>query len=139
MELDIKIDNDKENKFMKRREIEATAAYAGSTPTRDVVKQELCKKLSLNPDATAVVRIGQVYGSTSSHIILHSYKTREAMLALEKEGMKKNVKAAEAKNAEAKKEKVPGKEAEAKSEGKKEEAEKKVKKEEKAEAKEATK
>lgn len=89
MELDIKVNSDKENKFMNRREIEAFATYSGSTPGRDVVKQELCKKLNLNPDATAVVRIGQEYGSMTSSITLHSYKSKEEMLALEKEGRKK--------------------------------------------------
>ncbi len=104
MELDIKVDRDGENKFIKRREVEATATYSGSTPTREAVKQELCKKLSLNPDATAIVCIGQSYGSMSSHIILHSYQSKEEMLRLEKEGMKKDVKAQGKKAPEAKKE-----------------------------------
>ncbi len=89
MEMEIKVDNDKNNKLMNRREITATANYSGSTPARESVKQELCKMLSLKPDASAIVRISQLYGNMSSRIILHSYATKEEMMAFEKEGKRK--------------------------------------------------
>ncbi|MCL5427585.1 MAG: hypothetical protein M1321_00155 [Candidatus Marsarchaeota archaeon] len=139
MELEIRIGSDRENKFMKRREIGATAAYTGSTPTRDTVKQELCKKLGLNPDSSAIVRISQAYGSMSSTIMLHSYKTREEMLALEKEGRKKKAKPAGKpageKAPEAKDENAAANDAGAKQEEKRPEAKKEEAQEKKDEAK----
>ncbi|MCL5008510.1 MAG: hypothetical protein M1156_01305 [Candidatus Marsarchaeota archaeon] len=89
MEINIKIDNDAENKFMKRREIAATASYTGSTPNREIVKQEICKMLNLKPDASAIVNINQRYGSMSSSVLLHSYATKEAMLRFERKEAKK--------------------------------------------------
>lgn len=82
-ELEIKVDNDTENKLVQRREITATASYKGQTPDRETVKQQLCKMLSLKPDASTVVRIGQSFGSQSSSILMHSYATKEAMERME--------------------------------------------------------
>lgn len=126
MELEIKVDSDTENKLMGRREIAATATYTGSTPSRDIIKQELCKKLNLKPDSTAVVRISQIYGTMSSGIILHGYSTRETMLAFEKEGRKKD-------DAKAKEQKPAAEKPAEEKEEKKAEAKKEEKKEEKAE------
>ncbi len=93
-ELEIKVDNDKENKLVQRREIRATAHYKGQTPSRDEVKQELCKMLSLKPDASTIVRIGQAYGNMTSSVLLHSYASKEAMEKIERQKTKKPAAAA---------------------------------------------
>lgn len=128
--MDISINSEKENKLFGRKEILFTATNAGSkTPSREEVKEEICKKLSLNPDLTTVIKITQVYGGNTSEVIVHSYSKKEAMDALvrqskEKKGTKP---AAAAPNAEEKKEaKEEKKEAhkEEKKEERKEEAKK---------------
>lgn len=77
--MEIKVSNEKENKLMNRKEIEAVVTYTGKTPTRDEVKEELCKKLSLNPDTTVIMKIDQEYGAMASGITAHSYASKESM------------------------------------------------------------
>ncbi len=81
--INIQVVADKENKLVQRREISATAQYQGKTPSRDEVKQQICKQLNLPPESSAVVAINQIYGTMSSTIVLHSYKSKEAMEATE--------------------------------------------------------
>jgi ribosomal protein S24E len=54
-----------------------------------------CKKFGLNPDATVVVRIDQLFGQQSSVALMHSYESTEAMAAVYRK--KKERKAAEKK------------------------------------------
>lgn len=78
--MEISITSESENKLFNRREIRFTASYSGSrTPSKDEVKEEICKKLSLNPDMTVVISINQAYGSNSSEVVVHSYSKKEAM------------------------------------------------------------
>ena len=77
--MDLKINEDKENKLLGRREISASAAYADKTPGRDEVKEELCRKLSLDPDLVEIRAIRQQYGLRVSDVTAYSYSSKEAM------------------------------------------------------------
>jgi ribosomal protein S24E len=136
--MDISISSEKENKLFSRKEILFTATSTGSkTPSKEEVKEAICKKLSLNPDLTTVIKITQEYGSNVSEIIVHSYSKKEAMDSLVRKPKEKKEKAPKAAppaaKAEEKKEEAPKEEkkeapkpakAEAKKEEKKEEAKK---------------
>lgn len=76
--MEIKIENDKENKLMNRREIEFVAEYADKTPSRDEIKNEIVHKLALNADTTFVVKIGQGFGIKSSSVLVYSYPNKES-------------------------------------------------------------
>jgi ribosomal protein S24E len=132
--MDISITSETENKLFSRKEILFTATYSGGrTPSREEIKEEICKKLSLNPDMTTVIKITQAYGRTSGEAMVHSYSKKEAMEGLTRKPKEK--KAAAGATAPAK---APA--AEAKAEPKKEEAaEKKEHKEKHDEKKEAPK
>ncbi|MCL4365308.1 MAG: hypothetical protein M1569_02520 [Candidatus Marsarchaeota archaeon] len=92
--MDLKITNDYENRFLGRREISATATYADTTPRKDEVKEELCKKLSLNPDLVEIRIISQQYGLRLSSITAYSYSSKEVMERLAKKRGKKGEKQA---------------------------------------------
>ncbi len=91
----ISVKEDKNNKMLGRREISIEITYSGKTPQRDEIKESACKKLGLNPDATVVVRIDQLFGQQSSVALMHSYESTEAMAAVYRK--KKERKAAEKK------------------------------------------
>ncbi len=92
--MEINIKSDRENKLFGRREVEFAATYHGSkTPSREEIKEEICKRLSLNPDTTVVIRIDQAYGSTASNVEVHSYSDKETMERLVKKRDKKGGKA----------------------------------------------
>ncbi len=126
--MEIQIGKDFENKLFGRREISFSLSYTGKMPTKEEVKQELCKKLSLNPELTLIVKISPLFGTTVNDGLAHTYVSKEMMnveqkYLFERKG-KKDKKAGAQAQAPA-----PEAKAEPKNEAKKEE-----KKEEKAEA-----
>jgi len=77
--IDIIVKKDVENKLLARREILCDAIYSESTPSREKIKEEVVKKLNLDPKLTVVVKINQLYGITKSEVSVYSYKNEEAM------------------------------------------------------------
>ncbi|MGC8699390.1 MAG: hypothetical protein ACP5HW_00385 [Candidatus Micrarchaeia archaeon] len=77
--IDIIVKRDSENKLLNRREIFCDAIYGESTPSRDRIKEEVSKKLNLNPKLTVVAKINQLFGVTKSEVTVYSYKDEEAM------------------------------------------------------------
>ncbi len=77
--MDIDVTKDVQNKLLKRREIQFSLDYPDKTPSKDAVKEEICKKLNLNPASTVIVKIEQLYGGKKSACVVHSYESEEAM------------------------------------------------------------
>jgi small subunit ribosomal protein S24e len=77
--MEINIMEDKENKLLGRREVSFMATYESSTPTKEQVKESICKKLNMNPESTEVVRIEQLYGNKASSVLVYSYESKELM------------------------------------------------------------
>lgn len=92
--MELNITNDYDNKLLGRREINATATYTDMTPRKEEVKEELCKKLSLNPDLVEIREIRQKYGLRVSDITAYAYSNKENMEKLVKKRGKKGEKAA---------------------------------------------
>jgi len=78
-EIDISIKRDFENKLLERREVTAEVLYAGVTPSKEAIKEQVCKKLNLDPKLTVIVRVNPMYGVTKSDVIAYSYKDEKAM------------------------------------------------------------
>jgi ribosomal protein S24E len=87
--MELNVTNNYENKLLGRREISATATYTEKTPTKEEVKEGLCKKLSLDPALVEIREIRQQYGLRVSNITAYSYATKEVMEKLEKKRGKK--------------------------------------------------
>src|SRR5271170_55410 len=77
--MEIKIISNDENKLLGRKEIKASAVSLDKTPTRAEVKEELCKKLSLDPALVEIREIKQHYGLRVSDVIAYSYSSKEIM------------------------------------------------------------
>lgn len=77
--MDVSVLDDNENKLFDRRELRIRAVYEGKTPTRDEIRESVCKKLNLSPETFDIIRIDQGYGMRESEIIAHSYKSKESM------------------------------------------------------------
>ena len=77
--MEVKITSSTENKLLNRKEIEFEAVQDGSTASRVELTKEICKKLSLHPDSTIIVRINQGFGSKESTGIAHSYASKEML------------------------------------------------------------
>lgn len=77
--MELKILSNDENKLLGRREIKASAISTDKTPTKDAVKEELCKKLSLDPALVEIREIKQRYGLRVSDVLVYSYLSKEIM------------------------------------------------------------
>lgn len=77
--MELQISKDFENKLFGRREISFSLSYTGKTPTKEEVKQEICKKLSIDPELTLIVRISPLFGTTVNQGLAHSYSSKEMM------------------------------------------------------------
>ena len=82
--LELKLDNKKENKLLKRHELTFTAYYKGETPIKGKIKEEICKLQNLNPSLTVITRIDQQYGVQECNISVNSYNKKEEMMMYEK-------------------------------------------------------
>ncbi len=92
--MELTIVSNAENKLLGRREIRASAPSTDKTPTKDEVKEEICKKLSLDPSLVEIREIKQQYGLRVSDIILYSYSSKEIMEKSAKHHGEKGKKAA---------------------------------------------
>ena len=101
--MEIEISNDKENKLFGRREFSFKITYDGKTPSKEEVKESLCKKLGLSPDLTMIMKVAQLYGSEESRGIAYSYSDKGLFAKLEKHEakMKEKAKAPQEKKASA--------------------------------------
>ncbi len=82
--MDLKVANENDNKIIGRKEIEFYAVQDDRTPSKEEVKQELCKKLNLSPDNTIIVKLDQAFGMKRCHGMAHSYANQEALKKFEK-------------------------------------------------------
>lgn len=96
--MELQINSNVENKLFQRKEIKFTLD-AEITPSREQIKVELCKKLSLSPDSTMVVNVDQLFGSKTSVCTAHSYHSKELMLKFEPKYLVKRVEKAASKAA----------------------------------------
>ncbi len=92
--MELKVNSDNENKLLGRREVSATATYTDKTPTKDEVKEQLCKKLNLDPALVEIREIKQQYGLRVSDITAYSYTDAQTMAKLVKKRGEKGKKAA---------------------------------------------
>jgi ribosomal protein S24E len=77
--MELKITEDRENALFNRREISMHVHGFEATPKREEIKQELCKKLNLNPELTVIVKIDQRFGVKQCTVHARSYRDKESL------------------------------------------------------------
>ncbi|MCL4379001.1 MAG: hypothetical protein M1160_01590 [Candidatus Marsarchaeota archaeon] len=112
--MEVSILSDKSNPNTKRREISFAVVQDDKTASREEVKQELCKRLGLNPDTTIITHMKQEFGMKRSIGVAHSYASKEQIggaepkYLIERLSKKGEAKAEQANAGEAKQEKGAG-------------------------------
>ena len=111
--MEINIDNEHEHKLFERKEIAAHASFDSKTPTREEVKQAICRKKNINPEMLEIISIDQAYGAKECSITAYEYTTKEARErgAFRMGSKKKTAQPAAAKQEAAQKEEKPKSEA----------------------------
>ena len=83
--MEINVTSQTENKLFDRKEICFNATYKGNaTPSRETILEEICKKLSLNPELSVVTKITQAFGNNTSNVTVYSYTKKETMAHIER-------------------------------------------------------
>jgi ribosomal protein S24E len=78
------IENDFNNKLLKRREMLISLEYDASTPSREEIKKTLADKFNLKQENMVVVRESQIYGTKKGRVLIHEYSDKEAMKIAQK-------------------------------------------------------
>jgi len=134
--MELKLENQKENKFLDRIEIQGSLSFTAATPSNKEIAKAIATKAKAEAGLVVVQNIYTTYGQTSAKFTAHVYKSKEVMETFEKKGKKALEKEANAKKKleEGLKAAAEKKEAEAKA---KKEAAEATKEEAKAEEKPA--
>ncbi|MDH7594226.1 MAG: 30S ribosomal protein S24e [Methanomicrobiales archaeon] len=82
--MDIRIDSDKRNELLGRREIEFTLNYKGATPSRKEVLDKISAKLNLDQKLVVLNSFRTRFGSSELHGLLRVYDREEMKSKLER-------------------------------------------------------
>ncbi len=110
----INVENDFDNKLLRRREMTVSIEFDGATPSREEIKKSLADKLNLKPENMVVVRAGQLFGTKKGSALVHEYQDKKAMEVAQKHVVSRPNKKKEA--AAAPQQQAPAKPAEQKKE-----------------------
>jgi ribosomal protein S24E len=83
--MEIQITSNRENKLLERKEIGFSIVQEGSTPSKKEIKEELCKKLNLDPESVIIVKVEQSRGIRVGRGIAHAYPSKELVESSEPE------------------------------------------------------
>jgi ribosomal protein S24E len=79
MTVEIKIESQKENKLLGRKEITLKLSFTGPTPKREEIKNEICARLGLPTDVVMPRKIKQRFGIKQIEVLAHVYKDAETL------------------------------------------------------------
>lgn len=81
---EISVENDFNNKLLKRREISVSLDYEGATPSREDIKRSVSDKLNVKKDNMVIVRVKTLFGTNKANVLIHEYADAEAMKTAQK-------------------------------------------------------
>ena len=107
MTMDIKIQSQKENKLLERKEVAALVSFVGPTPKRTDIKNDLCAKMGVALDVAVIRDIEPIFGVKQLKILAHVYKDAEKLKKTEARHVLVRYGLAEKKPKKEKKKKAP--------------------------------
>lgn len=97
--MKLELVKEKEEKLFNRKEILAKLDFEKNTPSKEVIKKELCDHLKFNSELVALTKVKQRFGERSADIFAYVYKDKDSLNKLEfkKKKVKKEAKKEEPK------------------------------------------
>src|SRR3989338_386633 len=92
--MDMKITQEKENKFLERKEVKGTLQFVGTTPSNKTIQEELSKKYSAEKENVIVKKIHTTFGlqeGTINAVVYANEKARKRSEQLTKHQKPKKV------------------------------------------------
>lgn len=108
--MDLNLLSQFENPLLQRKEVKVVAIFEASTPSREELKKEVCKKFNFPEETTVIRKIFQEKGIKRAIVFINVYDSKEALQKIEPQYIlerkkKKAEKKEEAKKQEEKEEK----------------------------------
>lgn len=77
--MEVKIESQKENKLLERKEMIVIVLFNGPTPKRDEIKNSICSKLGIPLDVIILRKTESRFGTKKLKITVHIYKDVEKL------------------------------------------------------------
>jgi len=75
--MEINIVEKKENPLLRRTELIADVGYEAKAPTRQVMRDEISKKLKVSPEVVVIRHIYPFFGDKKIEVVVHIYEKKE--------------------------------------------------------------
>lgn len=75
--MELKIAKNEDNELFNRKNVTFNVIGYDATPSKEVVKEELCKKINALPDMTVIVNLSQESGMRRLNGMAHVYSNKE--------------------------------------------------------------
>lgn len=92
MMVDVKVINQKENPFLKRKEVECIVNFEAGTPKSDEIKQAIAKALAAHPDLVYINRFMVNAGAKQGKAEVFVYDSKDILEKAHKKKEKKEKK-----------------------------------------------
>ncbi|VVB51042.1 30S ribosomal protein S24e [uncultured archaeon] len=99
--MKIEVVSERANPLLKRREVKFSVSYAGATPSRKDIREELVKLLHAKAELLVLDRVDNEFGKNSAKGYAKVYENKEAMGVEPLHKLKRNLLVADEKKAEA--------------------------------------
>ncbi len=76
--MELKISKNKENSFLKRKEVQGKVVFSGATPSNQQLQELAAKELSVSPDCIVIKTIQGHFGYQEASFNLVAYDSLEA-------------------------------------------------------------
>ena len=77
--MEIKIIENKDNKLLERKEIEAEIYFDTATTRKNELKEAIGKKVGLNHDFLVLRKVTNVFGTKKVKVLAHGYENAETL------------------------------------------------------------
>lgn len=77
--MELKVIKNEDNKLFERKDVKFDVIDYDSTPSKDKVKTELCKKLNVLPNLTIIEKLDQEFGMKRLNGLAHVYSDEKSI------------------------------------------------------------
>ena len=91
--MEIELKKERETPLLSRKRYVFDIKFEGATPSREIIRDAVAKKVNADRDLTIIKHVYNKYGMENAKVFAHVYDKKEDMMRIEESGtIKKHVK-----------------------------------------------